>query len=197
MIFRNVLVAPAPLRNRIWRNDIEIRDVLNTNGKAMVLHGSNVLVDLACVFVSWTTLLSIDVLRGTFVVSRGWFRNSRFDFSWSCGWLSRGFLIQPLDTTIVTWRFLRDRRGVCGTFSVSRGWFRISRLDFSWSCVRLSRGFLIRPLDALIVTWGPLESSSSSCRSPTPILLIWSVCGRVAVRMMMSCYPDRSWGVSC
>ena len=71
-----MLVAPAPLRIRICRYHLEIRDVLKTNGKAMNLHGLDVLGVLVCVFVLLTTLLAIDDLRWTILVSRG-----RFTFS--------------------------------------------------------------------------------------------------------------------
>ena len=38
-LFQNVPVAPTPLRIRICRFYLEIRDVLKTNGKPMILHG--------------------------------------------------------------------------------------------------------------------------------------------------------------
>ena len=76
VVFQKVLVAPAPLRIRVCRNYIEIRDVLKTIETPMVLHGFDVLDDLVCVFVLLTTLFSIHDLRWTFLVSRG-----RFTFS--------------------------------------------------------------------------------------------------------------------
>ena len=68
--------SPCPVNRRMCCNRFECRDVLKTNEKAMVLHGLDVLEDVVRVFVLSTTLLSIDDLRWTFLVSRG-----RFTFS--------------------------------------------------------------------------------------------------------------------
>ena len=117
---QNVLVAPAPLRIRTCRNHIGICDVFKTYGKAMKLHGSNVLDALLCVFVSWTTLRWIDVRRGMFLVSRGRFRNSSFGFPWSCGTSTQEFLNQPLDTKNVPRRTSIQRSVVHETKTQTR-----------------------------------------------------------------------------
>ena len=69
--------SPCPVNRRICWNRLECRDVLKTNENAMILHGLDVREDVVRVFVLSTTLLSIDDLRWTFLVSRG-----RFTFSW-------------------------------------------------------------------------------------------------------------------